>query len=318
MTLAWHDFSEDGCCGVVHYRRLKDPSVELVDLWRRSAKSYRDAVLRLINAYLNDRDPEPARENLQRILGESLTMADMLGRRRLLLEADHAADQVPADLRQLAVFDSVTVVLPKDQAVPFEDAIADLVGREPRLAATWQDVAELYRERHAFALVRSTDLSVTKKVQELLAKAAEGEPVKDGAEAFADHYGRMVYRTNLNTAYSAGRFQMARDPDVAPVVGAFERYAIGDADVRRGRSKDRGENHWAANGLVAAITDPVWRFAGTPSGYNCRCGLRIVSKFELKRKGLLDANGRVRRHEPATFGSFRPHPAFVPRKDPYG
>ena len=89
---------------------------------------------------------------------------------------------------------------------------------------------------------------------------------------FTRSYANTVYRTNLNTAYTAGRFQQAQEPGVRTVLPAMERWEIMDSAVRRGRPIDgpKGgtkENHAAAHGLVAATTDPIWNRVASPSGY---------------------------------------------------
>jgi len=234
-----------------------------------------------------------------------MALSDLLGRRRLVLEAAAARKGVPDSLIGIVVF-AETPVVPH---VPFEEAVRDLVSRTPALARSAAQVERVYRA-HGFAMARSASLQVTKHVQGILAELmregvtlAKAEDLVARAGNFARAYAETVYRTNMNTAYSAGRFMQARDPDVAAVIGGLERVSVLDSDVR--------PNHAAGHGLVASVNDPVWGVAAPPSGYNCRCSAIFTSKGELRRRGLLDVKtGRVRRYEPPGFRRFHPDPGF--------
>ena len=204
--------------------------------------------------------------------------------------------------------------------VPFEEAVADIIRREPVLANTATEVAAVYQSGYGFAVARSTSLKVTERVQKAIADAAregrtlsEAEDILSAIGKWTRSYSETVYRTNLNTAYTAGRMEQAKDPVIREVMGAYERVAINDADVRRGRRRDNGANHLAASGLIASIDDRIWDTHATPSGYNCRCSMRLVSRAELERKGLIKGN-RVVRRVPANFSAFRSDQGFSPQR----
>ena len=40
-------------------------------------------------------------------------------------------------------------------------------------------------------------------------------------------------------------------------------------------------------GLIARVDSPAWDLYAPPLGFNCRCDLRVVDRYELKKKGLL-------------------------------
>ena len=199
--------------------------------------------------------------------------------------------------------------------VEFEQAIRDVLAREPRLAANADEVARIYRTRHALAVAHSTEIELTRRVQEAIAEVARsGDGTVRAEKVIAEiggwprSYAETVYRTNLATAYQAGRFQQAFDPRVAPEMRAFEYQTVGDVDVRDGT--DGPENHAAADGLIAGTKDSVWHRASPPCGYNCRCSLRLVGVDELEELGLIRPDGQVQRREPSNFNEFRPHPRF--------
>ena len=253
-----------------------------------------------------------ARERIAKVLGQTMTLADFMGRRRALLEFDAAVSREPA-----ASFGHSPVV-PK---VTFSEAYKDLLTREPRLAVNAEEVAELYRETHAFALAKSAEKAITRAVQGAITSSVKSgvsmpstSKIVQSLGDFTRSYANTVYRTNLNTAYTAGRFQQAQEPGVRTVLPAMERWSVRDSSLRAGRHQDGGENHAAAHGLVAATTDRIWQTLAPPSGYGCRCGVRLVSVSELRKRGLLDANGAVIRYEPPGFGKFRAHANFGRRR----
>ena len=286
---------------------VKSSIDELADLQARTAISFSDRLLQLASALVVDRHPsaiakERALARLSRLIGETMALSDLMGRRRLILEAEAVRARQPVSTR--AVF-SETPVVPH---VEFDEAVADMVSRRPELAKSAEKVAEVY-ERHGFALAQAAELSIVKRIQEFIAKALrEGRTVPKAAETiagigdFTQAYAETVYRTNVATAYTAGRFQQAADPDIAEVIGAFEFNAVLDADTR--------PNHAAAHGLLASQNDPIWATYSPPLGFQCRCDLRLVDRFELRERNLLDTAGRTLRILPGTFSSAYPDPGF--------
>lgn len=176
-------------------------------------------------------------------------------------------------------------------AVPFEEAVQDVLTRSPRLARGYLEVQRLYTTEHAFALAKSVDIEVTKKAQEVVRRAlshgatgAEAEEAIAGLDGWARPYGETVYRTNVTTAYADGRLAQAKDPAVQVIAPCLMYVARHDSNVR--------PNHLAYDGLVAGPDDPVWRIAKPPQGYRCRCALRLVDRLEAEALGALDAAGR--------------------------
>jgi SPP1 gp7 family putative phage head morphogenesis protein len=134
----------------------------------------------------------------------------------------------------------------------------------------------------------------------------EGVDVRQGSEIvqrlgdWSRAYADTVYRTNLTSAYTAGRFR--QQEGVSDVIGAF--------GFRSRRDDSTRPNHRAAEGLIAPPHDIIWERLSPPLGYNCRCSLRLVSRFELERLGLL-RDGRVMRFEPATLAQAGPDKGFL-------
>lgn len=251
---------------------------------------------------------------LSDVIGETQALADLLGRRDTLQAAERAARthgaSLPPPAKPPIAVGGLDEPLPGGGGiarVPFNEAVGDVLAREPRLARGWREVQVAYNRDHVFAAARSAELEVTKRVQGAIAKAIKtggtvGSTEKElmalvrrvgvETEPWQRWYAETVFRTNAATAYSAGRFRQMAEPAVAFAIGALRYTAVGDVDTR--------PNHAAADGLIASPDDPVWHRCAPPLGYNCRCGLDFVSWPELQRMGLVGKDGRVR-------------PASVPR-----
>lgn len=265
----------------------------------------------------DDRAQTAARARLADLLRQTLRYAIVLGRRRVLLEADASVLKATRIERRVQLRENSSAVIyvefatartPLMPRIAFDEAIADLLARDDRLAFGYEAVQRLYADEHAFALAQSIDLHVTERVHMALGKMLRTGTTLENAQDVIQELGRWtrgyaetVYRTNVATAYSAGRFIQAADPDVEVVFKAFEFVTAGDVDVRH--------NHAAGHGAVAGTRDPMWDRLAPPLGYNCRCQLELVDRFELEERGLI-RQGHVERWLPPSAGNWYPDPGF--------
>jgi len=299
--------------------RVKSPEREQLDLLHHSTRLFTDTIRDLASAQIRNQPEKEERavNRLRELIGESMVIANLLGRRRMWLMAKSVRKRNEPRTGQVlfAAADDLTPVVPH---VPFDEVIdnlldrqAEVVSEEARaLRAGYEEVQRMYQEGRAFALARSSSYEVTKKIQEKIAEfqrtgrsSGQEGAVLAAMGDWSRGYGEVVYRTNLTTAYNSGLKEMAlTDPDVQEVVGAFVYQAVGDADTRPG--------HKAASGLIAGIHDPIWNHWTPPLGYNCRCTLRMMDRFELRRKGLIEPNGIVKVHTPVNWSKARPDPGF--------
>ena len=81
---------------------------------------------------------------------------------------------------------------------------------------------------------------------------------------------RVIYDTNLRTAYQAGRYKQLTDPDLLKV-RPYWRYSHSDLV-------------W--DGLVLPHDDPFWQTHYPPNGWGCKCKVYAESERSLKRKKL--------------------------------
>lgn len=87
---------------------------------------------------------------------------------------------------------------------------------------------------------------------------------------------QTIYRTNLQSAYMAGRHQQAMEQaDRA----RFAQYLA----VRDSRTRPA---HAALHGKVFRVDSPEWAIISPPNGYNCRCRARYMSQRELDARKL--------------------------------
>lgn len=301
--------------------KIKDPVEEQLELLNRSPALFAEKMNRLAKAIVERKagDVEDAMSDLERMIGQTMALADLVGRKRLLMEADAAGRRSRLRFRDtLCVVNfASTPLFPK---IPFEEAFEDIIGREPRLAKNADEIRRVY-ETGGFAvqklpsrLSNQARLKLTARIQEAIGKfLRKGTPVPKAAEVLAEvgdfsrSYAETVFRTNAATAYTAGRFRQMQDPDVREVVPAFEYDSVGDADTRR--------LHLNATGLTAPVNHSVWHVWSPPVDFACRCSLRSVDRFELEDRGML-VRGQVRPFFPPSFDARPPNPKFrVQRTD---
>lgn len=210
-------------------------------------------------------------ERLADAVRSSQQSADMSARLDVVKSADRFARQGLARAAPAAA----AAELP---SVPYTEAIADILAREPRLARGAAEVSRAYSSEHALSIARAASVKTTERVQKALAKAmatrqtaegtiksirgiaaAMGEDMADWTHAYAE----TVMRTNMGTAYSAGKFRQMADPAVAYAIGALR--FDGPTDIPP--AGDARPNHAAAVGLIGAANDPGWARIAPPLGY---------------------------------------------------
>jgi SPP1 gp7 family putative phage head morphogenesis protein len=297
----------------------------LEDVTGRYAKPYFYAVHDLYVALVTGNRPAAAdaRAALARTMSETMGLSTMMGAAMTLrAAAQEMAEPVHGRFEQqvgelLAIAAApVQTIVPR---VTFAEALEDIVTRVPivvRPAAerTAQAIAKAYAEGHVMAFVRAAEQTVAEEAQNYIARAfreglGENEAARQLAlsvnvvaartSAWSESYARMAFRTNVNTAVTAGRFRQAQDQDIQEAVPAFRFDAVGDSDTRH--------NHMAADGMTLAAGHPAWLKLAPPLGYNCRCQVSHVTAYELEQAGRL-RNGAVV-NSPVPAGAY-PDPGF--------
>ncbi len=174
------------------------------------------------------------------------------------------------------------------EPLPFEEAIA-----------YWQELLPLTRDElmriekaaraRAFTVSRVTAMEVIEDIHQAVEAAIEG------GETLADFAGRLdkimasggwegltpwhmetVFRNNIQTAYSVGRFdQMMARKESFP----FWQYdAVNDSATR--------PTHAAMDGKVFPADHPFWDTWYPPNGHRCRCSVTPVHKYVAEEEGM--------------------------------
>lgn len=271
----------------------------LDDVTEKSAVHYVNAINEMSAGALvgNATVVRAGRKQLEEVIRETVGTAEIMGaaitlQRAATILGDHGAS-LRGDRSRMLAFGKTTIqtVLPHHT---FDEAIQNMIDRTPvtiRAAAerTAQQIAKLYSEstKPIIAFARAAEASVTKHAQATIAEMIRdgSSEVDAGARLAKDinamrvksrkwsaSYSRMVFRTNVNTGATAGRFRQARDPDIAEVIPGFVIDAIMDGDTR--------PHHAAADGIKMRTSDPRWAHLATPLGWNCRCDLVEVTVFD--------------------------------------
>ncbi|WP_418648883.1 PBECR2 nuclease fold domain-containing protein [Thauera butanivorans] len=90
------------------------------------------------------------------------------------------------------------------------------------------------------------------------------------------HRMQTIFRTNLQTAYMAARYQAQRENvEDRPY---WEYVAVMDGRTR--------PSHAAMHGRVFRHDDPIWHTHYAPNGFNCRCRIRARTEAEVRAAGL--------------------------------
>lgn len=85
-----------------------------------------------------------------------------------------------------------------------------------------------------------------------------------------------IYRTNVATAYQAGRYQQQlASVETHPY---WQYIAILDGRTRK--------SHAAMHGRVFRYDDPIWDKLYPPNDWGCRCRVRALTEAQVKRMGL--------------------------------
>lgn len=85
-----------------------------------------------------------------------------------------------------------------------------------------------------------------------------------------------IYRTNLATAYQAGRYQQQL---ASSETHPFWQYVATIDDRTRAA-------HAALHLKVFRYDDPIWQKLYPPNGWGCRCRVRALTESQVKREGL--------------------------------
>jgi hypothetical protein len=175
--------------------------------------------------------------------------------------------------------------------LPFEEAIAFFRQKERIPTAHWTDV---WRTAHSrgFMVAGAAKDALLEDFQRAIQRALdEGTTLEDFRKEFdtiVERHGwsyngtpgwrsRIIYETNLSSAYSAGRYAQMEDPAVKAVF-RYRTYNHGDSVHPR-------PMHLSWDGITLRADDPWWDTHFTPNGWRCSCYITATSRRGLARMG---------------------------------
>jgi len=183
----------------------------------------------------------------------------------------------------------------KIERTPFKEAIEFFKKKqEKRPSQSYTDLLNSEHDR-AFVIAGVTDVGLLTDVHGLLTKSMqdgttfeqfkkefektiEGRwlPTSKTGEPNTGWRARVIYDTNIRTAYSAGqREQRLRVKELLP----YWRY------IHTGESKVPRQEHLKWHGLVLRWDDPWWNTHTPPNGWGCTCDVEACDDIDLREMG---------------------------------
>lgn len=211
------------------------------------------------------------------LIDQALTLSALTGREDVMTEAEGGTAFAEPDFTRRS----------------FREQIEFLMQKRPTVSKVWTD---FMRGEHDRALVVAgvTDQAMIEEFATAIVQAAETYDIRAfGAEfdRLVAKYGweynggrewriRTIFETNIRTSYMAGRLKQMRDPDVVRLRPYWQYQHAATRIPLQPR-----EQHVAWDGLVLDWDDPWWDIYFPPNDWKCSCGVRTLSKGDLKRLG---------------------------------
>jgi len=171
----------------------------------------------------------------------------------------------------------------------FSQMIAYFLAKVNIPTETWLDMWT-YEHIHAFTVAGATQAALLADLRKAVEKAiTQGTTLQEFRKDFKniiaktgwqyngdfDWRTRVIYGTNVRTAYAAGRWRQLMEMDSIVYLKYNHSHAV----------KVPREKHLMWDGLVLRKDDPWWIIHAPPNGWGCQCYLTGVSEAGLKRLG---------------------------------
>lgn len=175
--------------------------------------------------------------------------------------------------------------------LPFQEAVDFFRQKLRTPTAHWTDVMAAAHS-HAFMVAGAATDALLSDFQESIQKALDTGTTlaefRGDFDKIVETHGwsyngtpgwrsRIIYETNLSTAYSAGRYIQQTTPDALAACPYFQY-------VHTACQRPRLQ-HLAWDGLTLRADDPFWQSHYPPNGWRCGCRVRPVSDAGLRRMG---------------------------------
>lgn len=175
--------------------------------------------------------------------------------------------------------------------LPFDAAIRFFRDKASVTTRSWTDVYAAAHSRAFMVAGAATDALVADFREEILKALEKGTTLAEFRGAFDaivarhgwDHTGgrnwrsRIIFDTNLRTAYAAGRYAQLTKADTLEAFPYWQYNHSGSLHPRK--------EHLSWDGMVLRADDPFWSTNYPPNGWHCGCFPTAVSGRDLKRQG---------------------------------
>ena len=249
------------------------------------------------------RFPQGARQvlpGLSELVHRLLITGELTGRAKFFEQAQRQAAFAESDIPEGFDFEPLPAVEALKffrKKVPVSDSAFQAMDARMRAAA--------------FRIAGVEEASLVTAVRDQLERAITGELtlgqfLKEAPALFqaagvtpaAPYHLETMFRTNTLTAFGAGKWTEAQDPELADLFPLYRYSAILDDRTR--------EDHAAMHGFTAPAEDPTWGSWWPPNGFNCRCTVVPLSSAYIDRHRVRES----RASHPARTGQMQPDPGF--------
>lgn len=201
-------------------------------------------------------------------------------------------------------------------AMPFDEAVAFFRDKRVMTPAEFDAIEERFKAGGFIARGLASDRTVgiaatlidslltqgltLDEVRAELADAESDAADRLGISPAAPWYLDTVIRTNIATAYGAGRYAAITDPDVVRLRPWVQQRTAGDDRVRAG--------HRALAGMVFLNGGALASRYAPPLFYSCRCTQVTLSQRQFEDRGLTEQTSEVAEMEAEEFWPNAPGP----------
>lgn len=175
--------------------------------------------------------------------------------------------------------------------LPFEEAIRFFREKASVTTRTWTDVYAAAHSRAFMVAGAATDALVADFRAEIEKALEQGTTIAEFRKGFDDivlrhgwdHTGgrnwrsRIIFDTNLRTAYAAGRYAKLTAPDTLEAFPYWQYNHSGSLHPRK--------EHLSWDGLVLRASEPFWSTNYPPNGWHCGCFVTAASDRDLRAQG---------------------------------
>ena len=198
----------------------------------------------------------------------------------------------PSNLKLPAVLRSMMAVSASVFDQPFQEAVDFLKQKAAVPTRSYRDVWDAAHSK-MFMVAGAQSDALVKDFQGAVARAIEtGGTLEDFRKDFdkiVKTHGwqyngtrgwrsQLIFETNLNTAYAAGRYAKLTAPDT---LAAYPGWRYNHSGAKHPRLQ-----HLAWDGQIWPANDPIWGEIYPPNGYHCGCFVTPVSASAVAKGGF--------------------------------